>query len=376
MGLTYKGVTIIVVTAIFTLLASLAVVTRLYARLLLLKNGGRDEITIVLALMASFGLLIATVIEVHYGLGQHQVNVGFGDEIMQLKALWVNEFFYNIALALTKISIILQYLRVFVGDGTRRACWIVLAVTVIYSLQATLVQIFNCVPVAGFWDFTIPARCVNKTVVWFIYATVNILLDLAILILPMPALWSLKMPTKQRLLVISIFALGGFACLTSILRLESLYIVTKSEDNTWDTVNLGMWSNIEVNTGIICSSLQTIRPVISRFFPNIFSMNRSYGSASGTNKGSHSVGKVNTIGSGPRSHKRSHSDRDSIQLTGLSPVHQTITRISAKEKAMEYIENERNLVMVTRMTQEAWNKSQTGSENDLILQRQDSKEVV
>lgn len=31
-----------------------------------------------------------------------------------------------------------------------------------------------------------------------------------------------------------------------------------------------MWSTIEINTGIICASLQTIRPVVAKVFPNLF----------------------------------------------------------------------------------------------------------
>jgi hypothetical protein len=60
-------------------------------------------------------------------------------------------------------------------------------------------------------------------------------------------------------------------CLVSILRLHSLYIISISKDPTFDNSNAAIWSVIEMNVGIICGSLATLRPLISRLFPKLLS---------------------------------------------------------------------------------------------------------
>ena len=60
------------------------------------------------------------------------------------------------------------------------------------------------------------------------------------------------------------------ACIASIFRLNSLYISTHSKDPTWDKTGTVYWSAIEVNVGIICTSMTTLRPLVSRIFPGTF----------------------------------------------------------------------------------------------------------
>jgi hypothetical protein len=110
---------------------------------------------------------------------------------------------------LTKISIILQYLRVFVSKGVRRACWGTLAFVVCYGIFAILSNIFACIPVSAFWSPTPDMRCINKKFSWFFNASFNILTDLVIMIIPMSTLKSLKLPFRQKVGLMIIFALGG-----------------------------------------------------------------------------------------------------------------------------------------------------------------------
>ena len=59
-------------------------------------------------------------------------------------------------------------------------------------------------------------------------------------------------------------------CIVSILRLVYLYPISVSKDVTWDNPMAAIWSSVEVNTGILCSCLPTLKGCISRFFPKLF----------------------------------------------------------------------------------------------------------
>ena len=64
-------------------------------------------------------------------------------------------------------------------------------------------------------------------------------------------------------------------CVISILRLQSLYVISKTKDITWYNPLAAIWSSVEANTAMLCSCLPTLRGLISRLFPKIFSTNRS-----------------------------------------------------------------------------------------------------
>src|SRR3981081_2061486 len=95
------------------------------------------------------------------------------------------------SLGCTKCSIILLYRRVFTSKGVRTTCHIILAFLVGWYLWAVLSAILTCIPVAKFWDPTLPGRCFNFTALWFSNASVNILTDLTIVIFPIPLISSL-----------------------------------------------------------------------------------------------------------------------------------------------------------------------------------------
>ncbi|PVH68212.1 hypothetical protein DL98DRAFT_384448, partial [Cadophora sp. DSE1049] len=210
--------------------------------------------------------------EVKHGLGKHFSEVGPDQLSEMLKWVWVAIIAYNIALTTIKISIILQYLRVF-GRSIRFWCWASIVLVTLYGLETVITAIFNCVPVNAFWLGG--GKCIPKKFIWFFNAAFNILTDLIILILPMPVLSSLRLPLKQKIGLMFVFALGGFVCLVSVLRLHSLYIVSTSVDITWDNAETAIWSNIEVTAGIICACMPATKALISRFFPHLLSKNHS-----------------------------------------------------------------------------------------------------
>jgi len=64
------------------------------------------------------------------------------------------------------------------------------------------------------------------------------------------------------------------AAITSILRLHSLYIISVSTDISWENPEVATWSCVELNIGIICASLPTLRALVSRLFPTIMPTKR------------------------------------------------------------------------------------------------------
>ena len=68
---------------------------------------------------------------------------------------------------------------------------------------------FFCRPVSYFWNKEQEGKCMNTFSYYMACAALNVFTDLVILILPIPTVWSLQLPKRQRLVLIGIFSLGG-----------------------------------------------------------------------------------------------------------------------------------------------------------------------
>lgn len=67
----------------------------------------------------------------------------------------------------------------------------------------------ECRPLARFLDSNVPGTCIDYDTFFIAATSIDIALSLAILVLPLPFLWKLQMPTSKKLSVMGIFVLGG-----------------------------------------------------------------------------------------------------------------------------------------------------------------------
>lgn len=63
--------------------------------------------------------------------------------------------------------------------------------------------------------------------------------------------------------------------IVSILRLQSLILFANSWNPTWDQWNVAWWSTIEINVGLICTSLPALRLLLMQFAPRVFGSGRA-----------------------------------------------------------------------------------------------------
>jgi len=124
------------------------------------------------------------------------------------QSVWAGVIVYNVGLVLTKDSILLQFLRFFLEPGYRGAAWALVALLSAYAIVVVLVNIFACTPIAFRWDKDISGgKCLHLLAFWLGNASFNILTDIALCLLPIPALRSLHLPRRQKYWLLMVFAL-------------------------------------------------------------------------------------------------------------------------------------------------------------------------
>lgn len=126
------------------------------------------------------------------------------------QSFWASVWVYNLTLTVTKISILVQYLRIFPVRNFRIACFAVLGVVVAYGGWSTFSSVFICSPVAFAWDKSIGnGRCMNQLVIWVTNAGVNIAQDVVIFLMPLSIVRALQIPKSQKEGLVGMFVLGA-----------------------------------------------------------------------------------------------------------------------------------------------------------------------
>lgn len=115
---------------------------------------------------------------------------------------------YNVAVCLTKISIVLQYRRIFIQTFLRHITLGFLILLSAWGITLSVMLPLVCTPVESFWNRAVPGRCMNFKTVWYVMAGVNVATDFALFIMPIPVVSSLQLPRRQKLMLLAIFGLG------------------------------------------------------------------------------------------------------------------------------------------------------------------------
>lgn len=117
---------------------------------------------------------------------------------------------YKVVIGITKVSFLCLYLRIFIQPNFRRTCYGSIIFVIAWSLAYLLVTVFQCQPIASFWDKTIQTpKCVDSKSQWLSYAVINILSDVAILALPIYPISKLRLARAKKIALAVIFGLGA-----------------------------------------------------------------------------------------------------------------------------------------------------------------------
>ena len=120
--------------------------------------------------------------------------------------------FYLSAIALTKVSILLFYLRIFPNPVFRRLVYVALAYCIGYILGTVIALVFQCSPISlawDRWDGEHPGKCFNLNLLGWMSAALNIVGDLIVICLPLHELSKLAMSRRKKAGVMLMFLGGG-----------------------------------------------------------------------------------------------------------------------------------------------------------------------
>ncbi|MCJ1313883.1 hypothetical protein MMC25_007563 [Agyrium rufum] len=267
----------VITTVIASFIAIAAVGLRLWGRRVAGVRFALDDYLVIASLVFTIGLNITNILGFVYGgcglpLGQWTPDnvVVLAKLVIPLLNIWI------IALTLIKCSLICFYIRLFRVHKRFAMIANCLQVFNILFCTATFIESFlECTPFAFNWDPYIPGgHCLNREITYKATSGINLVSDLATLLLPLPIIWKLQMPKGRKFVLSLLFALGLLVCVITILRLY--YLDKIDPENLPPTFFLTcIWITWEPVCATICACAPTMRPLFKKYFPNLPSVTRS-----------------------------------------------------------------------------------------------------
>ncbi len=186
-----------------------------------------------------------------------------------VQSFWVFQILYKITINTVKVSILLQFIRVFAVTWFQHCCWAMIGLCTTAEVVFFFVSLLQCVPVWTIWDRTAAANCINIGFFWNANAAWNIAADVVLLVSPCYWIWRLKITNRKKALVLMNFSFGLFVLVASIFRWTTLETSAEKADALAGTLVSTVWTQAESATAIICPCLPMLRPLLERFFPKL-----------------------------------------------------------------------------------------------------------
>jgi len=154
----------------------------------------------------------------------------------------------------------------------------------------------------------ITVKCTLKPQNFIVMTVLNVLTDAAILSIPLPLLWTLQVPSRQKIVIGVLLSSGVFVITAAIIRI----VITLG--STPSGVNINRWGVRETIVGIIAVNAPILRPLFSKAFwtGNVSFPSTGRGASKGINTtggagGTRSTGPHGPYELAPSVHSQSHN---------------------------------------------------------------------
>ncbi|KAK4183065.1 hypothetical protein QBC35DRAFT_130430 [Podospora australis] len=261
---------VMIPSIIFTVVCPLLFGLRLWARKTTTGIDMGDWIgvaALVFALITNF-LFFGMV---RHGFGKHFDAIPYEDSKPALFLWWFGQATYKVSLHLTKVSLLLLYMRIFSHVvWFRRSAVALIVFLVAYMIASSIAGLAQCTPVQLSWDKKVTGKCVDLYVLFNCNGIVSMVTDVIVLVLPFPLIYGLNLPRAQKFALVPVFGLGTIIVVASTLRVYSLITgTTRDSDRTYDILGT-LWTIIEYNLALICASLPSVRVLLVKALPKYF----------------------------------------------------------------------------------------------------------
>ncbi|CAJ2509079.1 Uu.00g141050.m01.CDS01 [Anthostomella pinea] len=253
------------------IISTIFICIRMYANAFITKKFWVEDVLVLLGYLTFVLTVWTAFMFVQYpGFFVHTWNVTVGDEIAALYYVFLFGVFYSIALAFVKMSIPLEWCRIFVPPGTWSTSYFWWGAMAVVALQAMFLPVIvvllnvQCLPHAAIWDIRLlpDATCIPLPTLQKLSASVHLVTDVAILVLPQKIIFDLQLSLRKKAGLAVVFGLGALGVVCSVFRLIDTIMLANEPDVFFYTGPVELWCTAEVTCGLFVACAPTLPRVI------------------------------------------------------------------------------------------------------------------
>ncbi|KAI2950778.1 hypothetical protein CBS147322_5282 [Aspergillus niger] len=251
------AITIVAFVFFFVTLIIVAVKlgTALYSKTVLLSTDAPLWIALIVAFIQS----LLTQFAVDHGLGKHSSSLSTADFSKYNKLTYAAQLLLIPVLSLSKVSTCRLIHRLTPGQRIRRANMITMIAVGLWTVFALFATALQCRP---HWEY-LPSHCAGKGAVNYPIILINIVTDLALVVIPLIMIWSVQMTLQKRLQIIASFSSRLVLVAVSITELVYLPIYLQSSDPTWTIVDVDICNELTMYLSIIAACMPSVYRILS-----------------------------------------------------------------------------------------------------------------
>ncbi|KAL2268831.1 hypothetical protein VTJ83DRAFT_3677 [Remersonia thermophila] len=264
-----RGVTIIAVLWVMTVLSTIFVALRLYSKITRTRHLWWDDYFIFAAWVLLVVSCSTTTANARLGFGLHTYEVPFENLVPFGIQSNISGFTSILAVACSKTSFGITLLRL--SDGWMK--WFIIVLLVLLNLTHYTSSVFfwvSCNPPAKTWNPLLEGEC------WPTSVTVNYSLfvgacsafcDFALALLPWRLLLRFNMYNREKIGVAICMSMGIFAGITCIIKMTTIPLLYDG-DFSYNSLPLVLWGFTEPSLTIIAASIPVLRHLFRSFRRN------------------------------------------------------------------------------------------------------------
>ena len=197
-----------------------------------------------------------------HGLGKKETLLSSDQDQAVIKAEYAADLLYVLTLGLSKISILLLQRRLCVDKKLQRAalgvCCVV-AAWIVVGIVALAARCGHDLP----WTATnVVQQCINLRTFWIAMLPVDILTELAIIIIPVLMMYPVQIASSKKTVILVAFAFRFALIAASIVRIFYLVDYIPSHNFTFRTINTEILNQVVVSVSITTACIPCLKPFL------------------------------------------------------------------------------------------------------------------
>ncbi|KAK4077781.1 uncharacterized protein Triagg1_3475 [Trichoderma aggressivum f. europaeum] len=260
-----RGIQLLIWIIVFTVLCTVCIGLRFWAAALSRRKLLPDDYMVLFALANTISLEGVVIWAIYNGLGKHTNELNPYEFGVQFKLILASGVTWLLGTVFIKLSVLWLYTRIFSTKTFKLWAHIMMGVVACYGVAFLILFMTQCRPISQQWDPVPGGTCRNIVVQELTSVSLNMVVDIGIVIMPLPVLWSLQLAVRSKLVVSVMFSIGFITIGIMAWRLQFTISTLNDTDFVFNLFDIGLISLLELWLGIIAACIPTLGPLLKTY---------------------------------------------------------------------------------------------------------------